>query len=253
MKYNIFAGRNIKELLRDPISYIFCIGLPILMLFMMSIVNSSIPKEANMEIFNINYLASGITVFGFSFVMLFACLLVSKDRTTTFLSRLYTSPMKASDYILGYTLPLLIIALFQAIVTFSISAIIGIFTGVTFNILNVLLSFVTLIPTAVLFIGFGILFGSLFNDKSAPPVSSMIITVAALLGGIWMDVNIMNDAFKTVCKVLPFYHAVNASRSAVLGNFEDIWTSFLIVSAYALCIFILAVVVFKKKMQSDAK
>ena len=54
-----FSGRNLKELLRDPLSYIFCLGFPLVMLVIMSIVNQSIPPEAGMTIFNIENLAGG--------------------------------------------------------------------------------------------------------------------------------------------------------------------------------------------------
>ena len=45
MRAMTFASRNIKEILRDPLSYIFCLGLPIVMLIVMTIVDSSIPAS----------------------------------------------------------------------------------------------------------------------------------------------------------------------------------------------------------------
>lgn len=253
MRCNVFASRNMKELLRDPVSYIFCLAFPIFMLLMFSVINSSIPAEAHMDIFKVDHLASGIVFFAFTFVMLFASLEVSKDKTSSFLTRLFASPMTAFDFIVGYTLPLLAIALGQCVITFVTSAIIGIFTGITFNFANVLLSTVTLIPSAVMFIGFGILFGSILSDKSAPPISSILITVSAILGGIWMDIDKMGGALKSVCKVLPFYHGVRAARSAVLGNYSDITSSLIIISVYAVVVYLLAVFAFYKKMQSDNK
>ena len=50
MRIKAFCIRNIKELLRDPLSYIFCLGFPIIMVTIMTIVNNSIPKEAGIEI-----------------------------------------------------------------------------------------------------------------------------------------------------------------------------------------------------------
>ena len=145
MRSKTFAKRNIKEVLRDPLSYIFCLGFPIIMLIIMTFVNNSIPKEANMKIFNIEYLAPGIAVFGLTFIMLFTCLQVSKDRASAFLIRLYASPMKSRDFIGGYMMPFFIIALAQSVITFLVAAIIGIFSGYTFNILNVVVSIITLI------------------------------------------------------------------------------------------------------------
>ena len=39
MKSIVFAKRTIKEILRDPLSYIFCLGFPLVMLIIMSIVD----------------------------------------------------------------------------------------------------------------------------------------------------------------------------------------------------------------------
>ena len=121
MKGLIFCKRTVKEILRDPLSYIFCLGFPIIMLIIMTIVNESIPKQANMTVFQIQNLAPGIAYFGMTFVMLFACIQVSKDRNTALIMRLHASPMKSYDFILGYTLSVIIIALLQLAVTFLAS------------------------------------------------------------------------------------------------------------------------------------
>ncbi|MGN1109564.1 MAG: ABC transporter permease, partial [Oscillospiraceae bacterium] len=136
-----FSSRNIKELLRDPLSYIFCLGFPLVMLVIMSIVNQSIPAEANMTIFNIENLSAGIAMFGLSFVMLFTCLTVSKDRSGAFLTRLYASPMRSADFIAGYMLPVLVLALIQLVISFAASLLAAVILGEnTMNIGGVLLA-----------------------------------------------------------------------------------------------------------------
>ena len=76
MKSIVFANRNFKELVRDPLSWIFCLGFPLVMLAIMTVINNSIPAEAGMTLFEIESLAPGIMIFGLTFVMLFACLLI---------------------------------------------------------------------------------------------------------------------------------------------------------------------------------
>lgn len=118
MRALVFGNRTFKEILRDPLSYIFCVGFPIVMLIVMSIVNDSIPAESGMTVFQLKNLTPGIMVFGLGFVMLFTCIQVSKDRTTALMLRLYTSPMKTIDFLIGYTLPVILIAFFQSAVTY---------------------------------------------------------------------------------------------------------------------------------------
>ena len=267
MRAITFAGRNIKELLRDPLSYLFCLGFPLLMLIIMTIVNGSIPETTipagaaipegtsmAPTVFQIHKLTPAITVFGFSFLSLFCCMRVSSDRSGAFLMRLYASPMKGIDYILGYLLPFSVIALAQMILTYAAGDIIAVATGKeAFNVLYMLLSLVLFIPSLLLFIGVGILIGVLFNDKAAPGVCSALITAAALLGGIWMDVDRMGGVWLAICDKLPFYHSVKAARLALSGDFAEMWLPLLICAAYAVVIFCLSVLAFIKKMQSDKK
>ena len=77
-----FAKRNFKELIRDPLSLIFSIALPIFLLFIFQQVN--IPED----IYKIEKFTPGIIIFGFSFITLFTATLVAKDRGSSLLIRL---------------------------------------------------------------------------------------------------------------------------------------------------------------------
>ena len=253
MRIKYFAQRNFTELRRDPLSYIFCLGFPIIMLFVMTIINNSIPKEANMTIFQIQSLGPAIIIFGLTFVMLFTCLTISNDRSSAFLVRLYASPMQGIDFLAGYTLPMIVIAIAQCVITLATSVVIGLFNNYTFNIGYLLLSIVFLLPTMVLFIAFGLLFGSLFNEKASPPLCSIIICACGMLGGIWMDLDTLGGGFAKVCKMFPFYHGVKVAREVAIGHIEDAMPSFLITFAYSIVVFITAVFVFRSKMQKDLK
>lgn len=250
-----FASRNLKELLRDPLSYIFCLGFPIIMLIIMSVINKSIPPQANMTIFNIDNLSAGISVFGMTFIMLFTALHISKDRSSAFLIRLYVSPMKPAEFIMGYTLPIILMAVIQCLITYISAFIISIILDSPLSIPDMLMSCILLIPSEIMFIGFGILFGSIFNDKSAPALCSIVITLSCLLGGIWLDVDNLSAGMKTLCRALPFYYSVKTGRMAVSGNysFDDIGKSMIVVLIYMIIIYIISIVTFNLKMQKDQK
>ena len=248
-----FSGRNLKELLRDPLSYIFCLGFPLVMLVIMSIVNQSIPPEAGMTIFNIVNLAGGIAMFGQSFIMLFTCLSVSKDRSGAFLTRLYASPMKSFDFIAGYTFPVLALSVIQSVITFAASMTAGAVMGTnTISAGGALMAVVVLIPGAVFFIAAGLLFGSLFNEKAAPGLCSIIISLASLLGCVWFDAEGAGGVMLGVCRALPFYHCVKAARMAAALKFSGIGIHILIVAAYAALFSVLASFVFFFRKHSAA-
>ncbi len=246
-----FAERNLKELLRDPLSYIFCLGFPLIMMLVMTVVNESIPPEAGMVIFRIDHLTGGIAVFGLSFLMLFTCLNISKDRSGAFLTRLYASPLRPVDFIMGYILPVLVLSLLQLIITFTAGFIVSLITEVEVNILGCLLAVVTMLPSALYFIGFGLLFGTLFSEKAAPGLCSIIISLASFLGCVWFDAESLGGIMFDICKVLPFYHSTAAARAATMLEFESYGIHMLISSAYALVILVVSVLLFRGKMKAD--
>ena len=100
-----FAKRNFKELIRDPLSLIFEIALPLFLLFIFQQFN------IDADNYRLENFTPSIILFGFSFITLFTATLIAKDRTSSFLIRLGISPMKSGDYILGYILSLLPIVL----------------------------------------------------------------------------------------------------------------------------------------------
>lgn len=247
-RISAFAERCLLELVRDPLSYVFALGFPLVMLVVMTVLNESIPPEAGMTVFRIDNLAPAVYVFGLSFLMLFTALLVSKDRAEAFLVRLYISPMSRVDFLLGYTVPVAGLAVLQGIITMLTAFVIAGFTDVSLNLLGMLTVLVVSVPAMILFIGFGLLFGSLFGDKSAPPLSSVVISLSSFFGGMWMDLGHMSGAIVKFCDVLPFRHAVDAGRMALSMEFDGIGVHFAVVSAWAAAVYVLAVAAFRKKL-----
>lgn len=250
-KTTAFSSRNLMEISRDPLSYIFCLGFPLVMLIVMTMVNDSIPAETKMTIFRIDNLAGGIAVFGLTFVMLFVCLTVAKDRSGAFLMRLYATPMTSGNFIAGYMLPTLLLSLLQIVVAFGASFIISLIKGVELNVAGLLLSVATLLPTIIMFISLGLLFGTLFNEKAAPGLCSVVISFASFLGGVWFDVDSVGGVLANICNVLPFVHSVKAARMACALNFEELPAHLAVTCAYAAVITALSILMFKRKMKAD--
>ena len=104
MKMQAFAIRNAKEILRDPLSMIFSLGFPLILLLLLTAIQANIP----VDLFEIQELTPGIAIFGLSFITLFSATLISKDRESALLQRLYTTPLSPAGFIFGYVLPLLL-------------------------------------------------------------------------------------------------------------------------------------------------
>jgi ABC-2 type transport system permease protein len=243
MKTVAFASRNAKEILRDKQNLYFGIGFPVILLLLLTAIQSNIP----VDIFAIEKLTPGIAVFGLSFISLFSGMLIAKDRTSSFMLRLFTSPLTASNFILGYTLPLLPMAVAQ--VTFCF--IVAIVLGLSFN-LNILLAIIVFIPATVLFIGLGLLCGSIFTDKQVGGICGALLTnICAWLSGTWFDLDLVGGVFKAFANALPFVHAVDMGKAVLARDYSAIFPHFWWVCGYAIAIMVIAVFVFTHKMKSD--
>ena len=247
MRMFLFAKRNIKEILRDPINLFFSIGFPLVLLVLLSIINSSIPPEAKNTMFQIKNLAPGLAMFGSVFMALFAGMLLSKDRTSSFLMRLFTSPMTAADFILGYTLPMVVMTIIQAAITLLAG---GAF-GLDINI-NIIFASIMTALTSLFFVGTGLFFGSLLNDKAVGGVCGALLTnIAGWLSGVFIPIDLIGGAFKAITHILPFYNSAEAIRISLSGNFSYILPHLIVVTVYTIVIFTLAVIAFNRKMNGE--
>lgn len=238
-----FAKRNFKELIRDPLSLVFEIILPIFLLFIFQQIN--IPGEA----YKLENFTPGIIVFGFSFITLFSATLVSKDRSSSLLIRLGTSPMKSSDYILGYIISLMPIVIIQDILFF----IVAIMLGLSFSI-NIIYTILISLIVSILFIALGVLIGSLVSEKATGGVGSLIVQLVCFTSGMYFSKDLIGSVFAKVCEMLPFESCLNIVKG-VLNNSLDIISirNIIVFVIYALIILITSIIVFKKKMFSDNK
>lgn len=238
-----FAKRNAKELIRDPLNLIFGIGFPLVLILLLSAIQANIP----VSLFEIHSLAPGVAVFGLSFITLFSATLISKDRGSAFLQRLYTTPLTSRDFILGYTLPIIPLSLIQGAVSYLAAIPLGL--DVT---PNVLLALVLLIPVALLYIALGLLFGSILTDKQVGGVCGALLTnLSAWLSGVWFDLELVGGAFKAIANALPFVHAVELERAAISGSFGDILPHLLWVLGYAAAAIFAAVYLFLRQMKKQ--
>jgi ABC-2 type transport system permease protein len=250
MKWWAFTKRNLLETIRDPLSLIFCFLFPVLIFLIFQIVSLSIVGSAQyVPQFQTEALFITVPQFAFTFLMLFVALLVAKDRSTAFLTRLRTTPMKSKDFILGYALATIPLGLGQIIII----SLLAICFGLKFTA-NSLLAMVCEIPSMLMFIGLGLLLGSSLNDKAVGGISSGLITISTFLSGMFMSPEAMVEGFQIAMKILPFYNsnimASNANYAIYSGNW--VWEPIVIVFAYLIVFYAAAILVFSKKMKADA-
>ena len=240
MRIKAFAVRNLKELLRDPLTLFFGVGFPMVLLLLMNLIQRSIP----VHIFALETLAPGIALFGLTFLALFSGLLLARDRTSAFLARLTASPMTAADFLLGYLLPLLPLAVGQSALCLGGAVALGL--PPSWNLLAVTAS---LIPSALLFIALGLLCGVLFSDRQVGGMCGAILTnVTAWLAGIWFDLSLISGPFRTVAYLLPFVHGADGAKAALAGDWAALPGHLLRVSLWAAGLMGLALWLFRRRL-----
>lgn len=239
----IFSQRTAKEIIRDPLNLAFGLGFPIVLLLLLSAIQANIP----VNLFAIESLTPGVTVFGLSFMTLFSATLVAKDRESALLQRLYTTPLRATHFIVGYILPMLPISFMQSVVCYCIALCLGLPIGV-----NILYAVLFMLPIALLFIGLGVLCGSVLNVKQAGGICGGLFTnLSAWLSGIWFDISLLGSGMETFANLLPFVHAVELERAVLNGNFAGIFPHLAWVSAYAIFVTGLAAWLFLRQMKKQ--
>ena len=241
MRMMTFAKRCAKEILRDPINLGFGLGFPLVLLLLLTTIQKNIP----VHLFEIDTLTPGITVFGLSFMTLFSATLIAKDRESALLQRLYTTPLTSVDFILGYMLPLLPIALGQT----AICYLFAIPLGLTFRV-NILYAILGIIPMAIFNIALGLLCGSVFGVKQVGGICGALLTnLSAWLSGVWFDLELVGGVFEEIANVLPFMHAAELEKALFAGHFEVAASHILPVLVYSVIVTAAAVACFLRQMR----
>ena len=243
MRMMTFAKRCAKEVLRDPINLGFGLGFPLVLLLLLTTMQKNIP----VHLFETDTLAPGITVFGLSFMTLFSATLIAKDRESALLQRLYTTPLTGIDFILGYMLPLLPIAIGQTVICYLFAIPLGLTVST-----NIVCAIIGIIPMAVFNISLGLLCGSVFGVKQVGGICGALLTnLSAWLSGVWFDLELVGGAFEKIANALPFMHAAEMEKALFIGDFELAATHILPVMLYGALITVIAVFCFLRQMKKQ--
>lgn len=243
MRMMIFAKRCAREILRDPINLFFGLGFPLILLILLSAMQENIP----VSMFEIDTLTPGISVFGLSFLTLFSATLIAKDRESALLQRLYSTPLTGADFIIGYMLPLLPIAIGQAVICYLFAIPLGLTLSV-----NVIYAVIGILPMAIFNIALGLLCGSIFSVKQVGGICGGLLTnLSGWLSGVWFDPALVGGFFEKAANALPFIHATKAEKALLVGDFGTAATHILPICILGVLVTAAAVLCFLGQMKKQ--
>ena len=243
MRMMTFAKRCAKEILRDPITLGFGLGFPLVLLLLLSAIQANLP----VSLFEIDTLTPGITVFGLSFMTLFSATLIAKDRESALLQRLYTTPLTGFDFIMGYMLPILPIALGQTVLCYLFAIPLGLTVSV-----KIFYAVLGIIPMAIFNIALGLFFGSILGVKQVGGICGALLTnLSAWLSGVWFDLELVGGSFQKIAGLLPFFHGAEMEKALFRGSLAEAVTHILPVVLYSVLAAVAAVLCFLRQMKKQ--
>jgi ABC-2 type transport system permease protein len=233
------AKRNLKEVWRDPLSLAIALVLPlVLLLVLQSIGSEDVPMLMP------TMLTPGVTLFGFVMLMFSAAMILARDRETALLARLLTTPLRSSDFVFAYSLPYVLASAVLTIVLFAVGAVVGLE-----NNGSVALVALVLFVIAVFYVALGMILGAVFTVTQVSGGYAVVLLLT-IFGGAWFDLEDIGGAFETVGNVLPFKHALDATRAVMAdgARFGDITTDLAWVGGYTGITVTAAVFLFRRRM-----
>lgn len=245
-----FIKRCYKEILRDPLSLIFGAAFPVILMIVLQIINKSglITNEDLKQTFALSNQLVSISVFTFSFASFYAGILVSRDRDSGFLHRLYSTDMSILDYFLGYVLPLLFVSFLQSVMCMTTSLLLNLIFHI--NDLNITLEYLLLIamlvPVELIFIFIGMMLGSSFSVRESVSIFFVIMVIVGLTGNIFFPVTMFGNVFTNISKILPFYPSIRSLTNLITDG--NVFPEYFITLGYSICLFVISFFIFKRKI-----
>jgi ABC-2 type transport system permease protein len=234
------ARRNTLEVLRDPLSLGIAVALPLVLLLTLEALGS-----AETPYLTATLLTPGIVLFGYVMVMFSSAMILARDRETSLLDRFLTAPVRSRDFVAGYSLPYVGIALVQGAVLLAVGGLLGL--GVAGSIVPVVIVFVLM---AVFYVALGLIFGALLTVAQTSGAYAVVL-VLTIFGGAWFDLQEIGGVFLTIGDVLPFTHALDATRAVLAdgAGFGDVAGDVAWVAGYASAATALAVFTFQRRLR----
>jgi len=202
--------------------------------------------ESKIKNMAVNFYFPGIAVYGLMILIATAAEIIAGDREKGFLSRMFTTPARPSDFILGYSLPFIPVLIVSALVYLGV----GMGLGLTI-VGNLGHAFLIFFLIGLCAIGIGMIVGSLIKSESQAGISWLFIVPAAMISGAWFTVDRMPSVLKSIADVLPFIHAIDAARSVINGaSFSAVVTDFYWLIGWAVILFAAGIMLFRRTMVS---
>ena len=195
-----------------------------------------------------NFFVPGMTVFGLMILVPTMVRVMAQDKERGFLSRLLTFPFRPLDFILGYSLPFIPIIALQVAIYTGVGVLMGLRIIGNFGI-----AFLLFILIGLCCVGIAMIIASLVKSEAqGEPACWVFLVPLAMLSGAWFSIEMMPPILIDIVNVLPFIHALDASRQVITTGaaFTDILPHFYWLVGWAIALFAIGALVFRRSMRA---
>jgi len=214
----------------------------------MPVTVNALPIHVENQIDYIDFIGPGIITFGLLILIPTSARPIVRDKEKGFLARLLTTPTRPLDFILGYSLALVAITIAQIIIF-----IFGAWAMGMEIIGNLGLAFLIFFLTGLCSVGIGMVIASLSkSENQAEPLAWLFSMPLAMLSGCWFSIELMPSYIRAVAFAFPYAHTIEASRGILIRGvgLEAVGSDFLFLAGWAVAIFAIGVVLFRRNMRS---
>ncbi len=208
----------------------------------------AVPTQIETDITYVDFLAPGIIVFGLLILIPTVANMMASDKEKGMLSRLLTTPARPVDFILGYSLGLVLVAAAQILIIMVVTWLFGL------NMIgNPLLAYLIFLLTSLSCIGLGMIATSLAKTRNqAASLTWLFAMPLAAVSGVWFPIEMMPSYLRNIAYAFPFAHTVDASRAILMrgAGLEAIRGDFLFLVGWAVVVFAIGAILFRRNMRS---
>jgi ABC-2 type transport system permease protein len=207
-----YARYEIVRTFRNRRFFVFSIGFPLVLFFIIAGPNRNETDFLNTGISAPLYYMIGMTAFGTMNTVLSTGTRISSERAAGWNRQLRLTPLSTRAYfrtkvLVAYLLALITIAvLYASGISLGVHLALGEWARMTGLVL------VGLVP----FVGLGVLMGHLLTTDSIGPAMGGTTALLSLLGGVWFPIN--SGTLHDIAEALPSYWLVQASHVSIGGG-----------------------------------
>ena len=235
--------RQIKRYFRSRSRIFGSIGQPLLFLVALGFGFGPIFEKAGGGNY-INFLAPGIIAMGILFTAVFSGIEVIWDKQFGFLKETLVAPISRYEIMIGRTLGGATIALFQGVLVFLLSLLVGFQPNL--SMIPLALVFAALI--ALFFTALGTALASLLEDMQGfQLIMNFLVMPIFFLSGALFPLNNLPGGISILTAINPLSYGVDGLRGALInGSHFGLLTDFGVLGAITLVVLILGSYLFSK-------